>query len=79
MREAKLELIKSSGISMDGLLTGGEVVYRGLVYALILVYFFFGVAIVADRFMDSIEMITSQEKTVVLQQENGQRQEIQVK
>ena len=44
-----------------------------------MIYFFFGVAIVADRFMDSIEMITSQEKTILIQKEDGQRQEVQVR
>lgn len=38
LRTAKLELIKSNGVSMDGLLTGTEVAGRGVTYALILIW-----------------------------------------
>ena len=44
---------------------------RGITYVLILIYFFIGVAIVADKFMASIEVITSQEKTVKVKQPDG--------
>merc|ERR1712198_468080 len=37
---------------------------RGLLYAVLMLYLFIGVAIVSDKFMESIEMITAQEKEV---------------
>eukprot|EP00088_Acartia_fossae_P032914 TRINITY_DN3368_c0_g1_i10.p1 TRINITY_DN3368_c0_g1~~TRINITY_DN3368_c0_g1_i10.p1 ORF type:complete len:915 (+),score=341.46 TRINITY_DN3368_c0_g1_i10:160-2904(+) len=37
---------------------------RGLLYIVIMIYLFIGVAIVSDKFMESIEMITAQEKEV---------------
>jgi len=37
---------------------------RGLLYATFMLYLFIGVAIVSDKFMESIEMITAQEKEV---------------
>jgi solute carrier family 8 (sodium/calcium exchanger) len=37
---------------------------RGLLYAVFMVYLFIGVAIASDKFMESIEMITAQEKEV---------------
>ena len=39
-----------------GLLSTSETVIRGVVYAAVLVYFFVGISIIADRFMDSIEV-----------------------
>ena len=47
-------------------LTGGDRFGRGLLYVLLMVYLFIGVAIVSDRFMESIEMITAQEKEVTV-------------
>ena len=64
--EAVFEIIKAEGVNYDGLLTPGEKAARGFTYVLILIYFFMGVAIVADRFMASIEVITSQEKEVTV-------------
>ena len=58
--------MKAEGVNYDGLLTPGEKAARGFTYVLILIYFFMGVAIVADRFMASIEVITSQEKEVTV-------------
>merc|ERR1719430_260660 len=37
---------------------------RGLLYAVLMIYLFIGVAIASDKFMESIEMITAQEKEV---------------
>merc|ERR1712180_564571 len=37
---------------------------RGILYAVLMLYLFIGVAIVSDKFMESIEMITAQEKEV---------------
>ena len=37
---------------------------RGLLYIVLMIYLFIGVAIVSDKFMESIEMITAQEKEV---------------
>jgi solute carrier family 8 (sodium/calcium exchanger) len=39
---------------------------RGILYTLLMVYLFIGVSIVSDRFMESIEMITAQEKEVTI-------------
>ena len=47
-------------------LTGGDRFGRGLLYILLMVWLFIGVAIVSDRFMESIEMITAQEKEVTV-------------
>lgn len=50
---------------------GGEItawgrVLRGTVYFFALLYLFLGVSIISDRFMGAIEVITSQEREVVL-------------
>ena len=45
-------------------LTTGERVGRGILYILILIYLFVGISQVSDRFMESIELITSQEREV---------------
>merc|ERR550519_1575651 len=42
----------------------GDRIYRGGIYIVIMIYLFIGVAIVCDKFMESIEMITAQEKEV---------------
>uniref|UniRef100_A0A0M3J1E1 Na_Ca_ex domain-containing protein n=1 Tax=Anisakis simplex TaxID=6269 RepID=A0A0M3J1E1_ANISI len=39
-------------------------VKRGIIFFFVIAYCFLGVSIVADRFMSSIEVITSQERTV---------------
>uniref|UniRef100_A0A8C2WUH8 Solute carrier family 8 member 2a n=1 Tax=Cyclopterus lumpus TaxID=8103 RepID=A0A8C2WUH8_CYCLU len=46
---------------------------RAVVYFLCLMYIFLGVSIIADRFMASIEVITSQEKEVTITKPNGER------
>merc|ERR1719461_2822071 len=45
-------------------LSGGDRFGRGLLYITLMVYLFIGVAIASDKFMESIEMITAQEKEV---------------
>ncbi|XP_034034820.1 sodium/calcium exchanger 2a isoform X2 [Thalassophryne amazonica] len=50
----------------------GEQAGRAVVYFLCLIYMFLGVAIIADRFMASIEVITSQEKEVTITKANGE-------
>ncbi|CAL8352407.1 unnamed protein product [Lota lota] len=50
----------------------GDQVARALVYFVMLMYMFMGVSIIADRFMASIEVITSQEKEVTLTMPNGE-------
>ncbi|XP_029029858.1 sodium/calcium exchanger 2a isoform X2 [Betta splendens] len=45
---------------------------RAIVYFLGLMYLFLGVSIIADRFMASIEVITSQEKKVTITKPNGE-------
>jgi len=45
-------------------LSMGDRFGRGLLYAVFMLYLFIGVAIVSDKFMESIEMITAQEKEV---------------
>ena len=61
-------------------LTGGDRFGRGLLYILLMVYLFIGVGIVSDRFMESIEMITAQEKEVSIKDpKTGKSQVIIVK
>ena len=61
-------------------LSGGDRFGRGLLYILLMVYLFIGVSIVSDRFMESIEMITAQEKEVTVKDpKTGKNQVIIVK
>uniref|UniRef100_A0A672FRM3 Sodium/calcium exchanger 2-like n=1 Tax=Salarias fasciatus TaxID=181472 RepID=A0A672FRM3_SALFA len=50
----------------------GYQVGRAVVYFVSLMYMFLGVSIIADRFMASIEVITSQEKEVTITMPNGE-------
>nr|XP_057936947.1 sodium/calcium exchanger 2b [Doryrhamphus excisus]XP_057936948.1 sodium/calcium exchanger 2b [Doryrhamphus excisus]XP_057936949.1 sodium/calcium exchanger 2b [Doryrhamphus excisus] len=50
----------------------GDQVARAVVYFVSLMYMFLGVSIIADRFMASIEVITSQEKEVTITLPNGE-------
>ncbi|XP_035260990.1 sodium/calcium exchanger 1-like isoform X2 [Anguilla anguilla] len=50
----------------------GDKVARATVYFVALFYMFLGVSIVADRFMASIEVITSQEKEITIKKPNGE-------
>ncbi|KAJ6224821.1 hypothetical protein RDWZM_003366 [Blomia tropicalis] len=52
---------------------------HGFVYLLALIYMFVGVAMIADRFMASIEEITSQETDVIVRRSNGQKEIISVR
>ncbi|XP_016097997.1 sodium/calcium exchanger 2b isoform X1 [Sinocyclocheilus grahami] len=50
----------------------GEQVVRAILYFVSLMYMFLGVSIIADRFMASIEVITSQEKEVTITMPSGE-------
>uniref|UniRef100_A0A1A7YTK2 Solute carrier family 8 (Sodium-calcium exchanger), member 2b n=1 Tax=Iconisemion striatum TaxID=60296 RepID=A0A1A7YTK2_9TELE len=50
----------------------GFQVARAVIYFMSLMYMFLGVSIIADRFMASIEVITSQEKEVTITMPNGE-------
>ena len=52
----------------------GDRVSRGLVYFIGMIYLFIGVSIIADRFMGSIEVITSKEKEIKVKKPNGEVQ-----
>jgi len=54
------------------MLSTADTVGRALVYFLAMAYLFLGVSIIADRFMASIEVITSKEKVVVYKSKNGE-------
>jgi len=61
-------------------MSGGDRFGRGLLYFSLMLYLFIGVAIVSDKFMESIEMITAQEKEVsVKDPRTGKTQVIIVK
>jgi solute carrier family 8 (sodium/calcium exchanger) len=57
----------------------GVVAFRGIIYIASLIYLFVGVAILADKFMASIEMITSKKKVVKVKDENGKTQTVVVR
>ncbi|XP_032596185.1 sodium/calcium exchanger 3 isoform X3 [Drosophila grimshawi] len=57
----------------------GDRAIRGFVYFLLLVYLFVGVSIISDRFMASIEAITSIERTVTIKGPKGEKQTISVR
>jgi len=53
---------------------------RGLLYIALMIYLFIGVAIASDKFMESIEMITAQEKEVSIKDpKSGKTQVVVVK
>ncbi len=58
--------------------TIGQRIGRGILYALILLYLFVGISIVSDRFMESIEMITSQEKEVVYKDKASGKKQVKI-
>jgi len=61
-------------------MTMGDRFGRGILYAVLMLYLFIGVAIVSDKFMESIEMITAQEKEIsVKDPRSGKTQVIIVK
>lgn len=51
----------------------GDQVARAVVYFVSLMYMFLGVSIIADRFMASIEVITSQERQITIKKPNGEK------
>uniref|UniRef100_A0A6Q2Y156 Calx-beta domain-containing protein n=1 Tax=Esox lucius TaxID=8010 RepID=A0A6Q2Y156_ESOLU len=50
----------------------GDKLARATVYFVALFYMFLGVSIIADRFMASIEVITSQEREITIKKPNGE-------
>merc|ERR1719328_301931 len=61
-------------------LSGGDRFGHGVLYILLMVWLFIGVAIVSDRFMESIETITAQEKEVSIKDpKTGKNQIVIVK
>ncbi|XP_064408775.1 sodium/calcium exchanger 2 isoform X2 [Latimeria chalumnae] len=50
----------------------GDKAARAVVYFVAMIYMFLGVSIIADRFMASIEVITSQEKEITITKPNGE-------
>ena len=52
----------------------GDRIGRSVVYLLCLLYMFLGVSIIAEKFMLSIEVITSKEKEVQIKRKDGTQQ-----
>lgn len=50
----------------------GDKIARVIVYFVAMIYMFLGVSIIADRFMAAIEVITSQEKEIIIKSPNGE-------
>ncbi|MEE6492806.1 hypothetical protein FKM82_016641 [Ascaphus truei] len=50
----------------------GDKIARVIVYFVAMIYMFLGVSIIADRFMASIEVITSQEREIIIKKNNGE-------
>lgn len=61
----------------DGTTT--TIVIHGFVYLMALIYMFVGVAIIADRFMSSIEQITSQERDIIVRRPDGKKEIVSVR
>ena len=57
----------------------GDIIARGVVYFVLMVYMFVGVSIIADRFMAAIEVITSQEKQITIKKKGAKPQVISVR
>ncbi|XP_078034888.1 sodium/calcium exchanger 3 isoform X2 [Augochlora pura] len=56
-----------------------DVIIRGSVYFLLLLYLFIGVSIISDRFMAAIEVITSKEKELVVRRQGKEPQIVVVR
>ena len=56
-----------------------DIVFRGLIYFLVMMYLFIGVSIISDRFMAAIEVITSKEKEVVVKRQGKEPQIVVVR
>ncbi|XP_053535268.1 sodium/calcium exchanger 3 isoform X3 [Ictalurus punctatus] len=52
--------------------SAGDKMARVIVYFVAMIYMFLGVSIIADRFMAAIEVITSQEREIVVKRANGE-------
>ncbi|XP_068608530.1 sodium/calcium exchanger 3 [Brachionichthys hirsutus] len=50
----------------------GDKIARVIVYFVAMIYMFLGVSIIADRFMAAIEVISSQEREIVIKRPNGE-------
>ncbi|XP_034053764.1 sodium/calcium exchanger 3 isoform X2 [Gymnodraco acuticeps] len=50
----------------------GDKIARVIVYFVAMIYMFLGVSIISDRFMAAIEVITSQERELVIKKPNGE-------
>uniref|UniRef100_A0A8C4XBK8 Solute carrier family 8 member 3 n=2 Tax=Erpetoichthys calabaricus TaxID=27687 RepID=A0A8C4XBK8_ERPCA len=50
----------------------GDKIARVIVYFVAMIYMFLGVSIIADRFMAAIEVITSQEREIIIKRPNGE-------
>ncbi|KAH9421875.1 Sodium/calcium exchanger 3 [Dermatophagoides pteronyssinus] len=59
--------------------TQQTMVLHGFVYLFALIYMFVGVAIIADRFMSSIEQITSQERDIIVRRPDGRKEIVSVR
>ena len=57
----------------------GDKAARAIVYFLTLGYLFLGVSIIADRFMASIEVITSKEREIIVKRPSGEVMKVSVK
>lgn len=60
-------------------ISSGDKAARAIVYFLSLGYMFLGVSIIADRFMASIEVITSKEREIIVKRPNGEVMKVSVK
>lgn len=60
-------------------LSAGDKAARAIVYFLSLIFLFLGVSIIADRFMGAIEVITSQEREIIVKRPNGEIIKVSVK
>lgn len=56
-----------------------DIIFRGIFYFLFLLYLFIGVSIISDRFMAAIEVITSQEKELVVRRPGREPQIVVVR
>ncbi|XP_026670890.1 sodium/calcium exchanger 3 isoform X3 [Ceratina calcarata] len=56
-----------------------DLIFRGFVYFLLLLYLFIGVSIISDRFMAAIEVITSKEKELVVRRPGKEPQIVVVR
>ena len=63
----------------QGNLSAADKAARACVYFLAMVFMFLGVSIIADRFMASIEVITSKEREVHIKLPNGETQTLNVR